>query len=46
MLIICSENCIHEEEGLCTLKRISNSSKTPLKDCPHFEEKNKNKNRG
>lgn len=38
-MINCSEKCKHESEGLCTLKTISPSSSTPIKDCPYFTEK-------
>lgn len=42
-MIPCSEKCIHEDEGLCSLKKVSSPSSTPIKDCPYFTEKtNKN----
>lgn len=39
MLINCSENCIYQNEGICTLKHVTNSSGTPSEDCPYFREK-------
>lgn len=41
MLIPCSEKCIYEEEGLCTLKMVKPPSNTPTKDCPYYSEKKK-----
>ena len=38
-MITCSEKCIHEDEGLCNLKTVTQSSGTPTKDCPYFTEK-------
>jgi len=43
LIIPCSEKCIYEEDGLCTLKHITKSSGTPLKDCPYYKEKDKKK---
>jgi hypothetical protein len=43
LIIPCSEKCVYEEEGLCTLKHITYSSGTPLKDCPYYREKEKKK---
>ncbi|MCR2044624.1 hypothetical protein NSA23_10925 [Anaerosalibacter massiliensis] len=45
LIINCSENCIYQEEGVCNLKHATYSSGTPLKDCPYFKEKPKDKNR-
>ncbi|NMB27265.1 MAG: hypothetical protein GX987_04360 [Tissierellia bacterium] len=45
MIIPCSEKCAYEKEGLCTLKHATYSSGTPLKDCPYYKEKNKNKDK-
>lgn len=43
-MIICSEKCLYEEDGLCTLKTVIPSSSTPTPDCPYFtERKRKNK---
>lgn len=42
-MIACSEKCVYEEDGLCTLKHVTTPSSTPLKDCPYFTEKNKKK---
>lgn len=42
-MITCLEKCIYECEGLCTLKEVSEASKTPIKDCPFFVEKDKKK---
>lgn len=38
-MILCSERCIYEDDGLCTLKEVTNPSSTPIKDCPYFKEK-------
>lgn len=43
-MINCSENCIHSEDGLCTLKTVLTSSSTPTEDCPYFSEKKKKEN--
>lgn len=43
MIIPCSDNCVHQKEGLCTLTRIESSSDTPLKDCPYYRDKEKGK---
>lgn len=43
LLIPCSEKCIYEEDGLCTLKTVQPPSDTPIKDCPYFTEKEKEK---
>lgn len=45
LIIPCSEKCAYEKEGLCTLKHATYSSGTPLKDCPYYKEKNKNKDK-
>lgn len=42
-MINCAENCIHEDEGLCILKEVKKSSSTPIRDCPYFEDKYKEK---
>lgn len=39
MIIPCSEGCIYQKEGLCTLTQVTSSSKTPLEDCPYFRSK-------
>lgn len=39
MIIPCSERCIYQKEGLCTLTQVTSSSKTPLKDCPYYRSK-------
>lgn len=44
-MIFCSENCNYEDDGLCTLKEVTTPSKTPIKDCPYFEEKKKRGNK-
>jgi len=36
-MILCSEKCFHEEDGLCTLKEVTHPSSTPIKDCPYFK---------
>ena len=38
-MILCSEKCFHEEDGLCTLKEVTHPSSTPIKDCLYFKEK-------
>ncbi len=38
-MILCSEKCFHEEDGLCTLKEATHPSSTPIEDCPYFESK-------
>jgi len=42
-MIACSENCIHEKDGICNLNEVTKPSSTPIKDCPYFEERGKNK---
>jgi len=42
-MIICSEKCFHEEDGLCTLKEVTHPSSTPIKDCPYFKVKRSKK---
>ncbi|MFY9286090.1 MAG: hypothetical protein WBJ01_02610 [Tissierellaceae bacterium] len=42
-MIACSENCIYAKEGLCWLKEVTKPSNTPIKDCPYFEPKEKQK---
>ncbi|NLL82584.1 MAG: hypothetical protein GX231_09805 [Tissierellia bacterium] len=36
-MIQCSEKCIHENDGICSLKEVTNPSKTPKKDCPYYK---------
>ena len=38
-MILCSEKCFHEEDGLCTLKEVTHPSSTPIKDCLYFKSK-------
>lgn len=38
-MILCSEKCFYEEDGLCTLKEAKHPSSTPIEDCPYFESK-------
>lgn len=38
-MIVCSEKCLHEVDGLCNLKEVTTPSSTPIKDCPYFKEK-------
>jgi len=40
-MITCSEKCIYENEELCTLKSVTPSSDTPIKDCPYYKEREK-----
>ncbi|MFA5577789.1 MAG: hypothetical protein WC983_11025 [Tissierellaceae bacterium] len=43
MIIPCSEKCVYEKEGLCTLKSVTTPSNTPTKNCPYFKERGKAK---
>ena len=45
-MILCSEKCFHEEDGLCTLKEVTHPSSTPIKDCLYFKEKLKSTSEG
>jgi hypothetical protein len=38
-MIQCSEKCIHENDGLCTLKEVTHPSKTPIKNCPYYSKR-------
>lgn len=40
-MILCSEKCLHETDGLCTLNEVTHPSSTPIKDCPYFRVKSK-----
>ncbi len=40
-MINCSEKCLYEEDGICTLKEVGKASDTPTKDCPYFKNKEK-----
>lgn len=40
-MIQCSESCVHEYDGLCSVKEVTNPSKTPKKNCPYFNDKQK-----
>lgn len=42
-MILCSEKCIHEDDGLCTLEEVAKPSSTPIKDCPFFEDRSPKK---
>jgi hypothetical protein len=42
-MIQCSEKCIHENDGLCTLKQVTHPSGTPIKDCPYYTKKESKK---
>lgn len=42
-MINCAEKCIHEDDGLCGLKEVRKPSSTPIKDCPYFESREKEK---
>lgn len=42
-MIACSEKCIYQKDGICTLKEATKPSKTPIKDCPYFKNKNEDK---
>ncbi|WP_236911671.1 hypothetical protein [Clostridium sp. Cult1] len=42
MIIPCSEKCLYQEEGLCTLTQVT-SSGTPIDGCPHYLEKGEKK---
>ncbi|MTI68588.1 MAG: cleavage protein [Firmicutes bacterium] len=39
MTIKCSEKCIYEDEGICTLDHIIHSSGTPTNNCPYYKNK-------
>jgi len=41
LIIPCSEKCVYEKEGLCTLKSVTTPSNTPTKNCPYFKERGK-----
>lgn len=41
MNINCSENCIYENDGTCTLNRIIVSTGNISSGCPYFKEKEK-----
>lgn len=45
MIIPCSEKCFYQEEGLCTLTKVTISSGTPIEDCPHYRERGEKKER-
>lgn len=36
-MIVCTEKCIYQQEGLCGLKKITNFSSKPIKYCPYFK---------
>lgn len=40
-MIQCSESCVHEYDGLCALKEVTTPSKTPKRNCPYFNTKQK-----
>lgn len=42
-MITCSERCIHEVDGLCSLKKVTKPSNTPIKDCPFYIKKGNKK---
>ena len=37
--INCSSNCIHQQDGKCTLDNVTKNPKSVLSDCIFFEEK-------
>jgi len=39
MTINCSEKCIYEADGICTLNHITNSSGNNSSNCPYFKDK-------
>lgn len=43
MTINCSEKCMYESEGICTLTHIVNSSGLSLCNCPYFDHKDRKK---
>lgn len=43
-MILCSEKCLHENDGLCNLKEVTRASSTPTDDCPYFKDKSKKEN--
>lgn len=36
-MINCSEECIHQEDGICNLTCIINSTGIVKNNCPHFD---------
>ncbi len=44
MYINCSEGCIHEKDGLCTLDHIINSSGESSDNCPYYVPTHNHKN--
>lgn len=38
-MIVCTEKCAYQEDGLCNLKKITPISSKPIKYCPYFKEK-------
>lgn len=45
MSINCSEKCIYENEGICTLNRIIISSGNISSGCPYFKDKHESQNK-
>lgn len=43
MSINCSEKCIHEIDGICSLNHIVNSTGINYNNCPYFSFKEKYK---
>lgn len=39
-MINCSENCIHQKDGICNLNYIVNSTGIIKNNCPYFDYKN------
>ncbi|EOD00475.1 hypothetical protein [Caldisalinibacter kiritimatiensis] len=39
MTINCSENCIYQNDGICTLTYITKSAGTIKSNCPYYREK-------
>ncbi|KNF07236.1 hypothetical protein CLPU_20c00120 [Gottschalkia purinilytica] len=39
MSINCSEKCLYQDDGLCTLNHITTSSGNSCSSCPYFKDK-------
>ena len=41
ILINCTENCIHQKDGMCSLEQVGKISNTTSKGCEFFVEKSR-----
>ncbi|MCK9217116.1 MAG: hypothetical protein M0P77_04245 [Firmicutes bacterium] len=41
ILISCTENCIHQKDGMCSLEQIGKASNTTTKGCEFYVEKSR-----